>query len=244
MEITKKSCKARLINFCFLNIWNKLQKCAEQNSREFPLGGPSPCGKTGLAPTIGNVFFLPFWLFLSFFPFKPKNPRYKIRPPKSTPKINETVPRKHYCFFGFIIVVCVVHWISHHVPKRKKKSREFPLAGRPPVVKRQTGLAPCRQSTFFSLFVCSSFVSHLFWNKSPNSNPKTPKHPVVRVFRRQAHLSASQASLPAPFGRAAALTTNSKNKKSELIIRKLAIIVETGGRIQKYIKNLDHTFSV
>ena len=38
MEIAKKSCKVRLINVCFLKIWNKLQKCAEKNSREFPPG--------------------------------------------------------------------------------------------------------------------------------------------------------------------------------------------------------------
>ena len=50
-------------------------------------------------------------------------------------------------YFGFIIVFCAVHWISHHVvPKRQKKSREFPLGGPSPCGK--TGLAPCRQCTF------------------------------------------------------------------------------------------------
>ena len=36
MEITKKSCKVRLINVCFLKIWSKLQKCAEKNRESFP----------------------------------------------------------------------------------------------------------------------------------------------------------------------------------------------------------------
>ena len=37
------------------------------------------------------------------------------------------------CFLLFLFLdcacsfFCAVHWISHHVPKRKKKSREFPL---------------------------------------------------------------------------------------------------------------------
>ncbi len=68
--------------------------------------------------------------------------------------------------------------------------------------------------------------------------PKNQKT-VATVVRRQAHLSVSQAGLPAPFGRAAALTTvttfyfkshnrcqnrNSKNKKqSKLQIKKSQI---------------------
>ena len=36
MEITKKSCKVRLINVCFLKIWKKLQKCAEKIVRVPP----------------------------------------------------------------------------------------------------------------------------------------------------------------------------------------------------------------
>ena len=50
------SCKVRLINVLFLENLEQLQKWAEKKSREFPLEGPSPCGKTGLAPCRQSTF--------------------------------------------------------------------------------------------------------------------------------------------------------------------------------------------
>ena len=62
----------------FLENLEQLQKRAEKNSREFPLGGPSPCGKTGIAPCRQCTFSLFF--FILWYP------KSKLRPPKSPPK--------------------------------------------------------------------------------------------------------------------------------------------------------------
>ena len=90
------SCKVRLINVLFLENLEQLQKCAAKKNRESsPLEGPSPCGKTGLAPCRQSTF--PSFLFVAHVfshlifsdqnsKFKPKNPTYKNRPPKSPPK--------------------------------------------------------------------------------------------------------------------------------------------------------------
>ena len=88
------SCKVRLINICFLKIWNKLQKCTEKNSREFPLGGPSPCGKARLAPCRQCGF-----LFSSSF-FGIQNPNSDLQnhlpkrvcPTASSPKAQKFEP--------------------------------------------------------------------------------------------------------------------------------------------------------
>ena len=69
------SCKVRLINVLFLENLEQLQKWAEKKSREFPLEGPSPCGKTGLAPCRQSILsscfvWSPFFLislFMFFF---------------------------------------------------------------------------------------------------------------------------------------------------------------------------------
>ena len=94
---------------------------------------------------------------------------YKITPPKGMKQSLENM------FFCFIIVVFrAVHWVSHHVPKRpKKKSREFPLGG-----PGKTGLAPCRQCTFFFLFGCFFFFLNLLF--FANLQIQTPKSKIQK----------------------------------------------------------------
>ena len=219
----------------------------QKKTREFPpIGRPSPCGKTGLAPCrqctfsiflhsffgyFSHLFFIClfilcfslFFLFMYLFFFflcrshwvsyhipkrqKTSNTqKYKLQNqdqktskrvcptrvcptrvsahpsaqqlrPQRFKHLNPLLPlilmkklgclpqifnlsSKPRCFF------CVVHWISHHSPKRPpKKSREFPLGGPSPCGK--TGLAPCRQCTF-SIYLHSffgyffSFVFYLY----------------------------------------------------------------------------------
>ena len=50
------SCKVRLINVLFLENMEQFQKCDEKNRESSPLEGPSPCGKTGLAPCRQSTF--------------------------------------------------------------------------------------------------------------------------------------------------------------------------------------------
>ena len=61
-------------------------KTPKKKSREFPLGGPSPCGKTGLAPcrqcTCSSLLVVPFF-FSSVFLTKSPNPNPKIKDTKS-----------------------------------------------------------------------------------------------------------------------------------------------------------------
>ena len=72
------SCKVRRINICSLKIWNNSKNALEKNSREFPLQGPSPCGKTGLDHCRQCIFCLFF--FILWYP------KSKLKPPKSPPK--------------------------------------------------------------------------------------------------------------------------------------------------------------
>ena len=169
------------------------QNAPKKKSREFPVGGPSPFGKTGLAPCRqcpSFFFFLCFFLIFFWPNLQMQNQKskihkqtYKITPPKGMKQSLENM------FFCFIIVVFrAVHWVSHHVPKRpKKKSREFPLGG-----PGKTGLAPCRQCTFFFLFGCFFFFSQfVVFCKSPNPNPKIQnpkiKTPKSRIQNQSLH---------------------------------------------------------
>ena len=158
----------------------------KKKSREFPLGGPSPCGKTGLAPCRQSTFssFLVFSFFffshLFFFwvdqisKFKPKNPRYKIRPLKSPQnKMKRSLENIVFLFLSFYHCFLCRSLDFPSRPKTSKKNRESSPEGGPSPCGK-TGLAPCRQSIFSSFLVLSFSFSHLFffgWTKPPNSNP-------------------------------------------------------------------------
>ena len=70
------------------------------------LGGPSPCGKTGLAPCRPRIFSSFFGYYFSFDAFVfYLSILYVFR------------------FFYLCISSGAFHWISRHIPKREKKSK-------------------------------------------------------------------------------------------------------------------------
>ena len=190
------------------------QNAPKKKLREFPLRGPSPCGKTGLAPCRQCPFFL---FFLFFFLTKSPNAKPKIQDTKS-PLQKEWNGRKTCCFGGFVIVVVYAfHWISHHVPKRpKKKIARVPLGGPSPCGK--TGLTPCRQCTFCFLGCFSFFLICFFLqiskskpqnprSKNQNSKIQTPKskiqksklqNPNPKIQNPKSKLTSSFGSWPVP----------------------------------------------
>ena len=104
----KKKLQSSAHKRLFLENLEQPPKWAEKISREFPLGGPSPCGKAGLAPcrqcTVSfflavSLFLFSLNLFAHVSKSKPQNPRYKNRPPKNKHKyifVNSSAQRAKY----------------------------------------------------------------------------------------------------------------------------------------------------
>ena len=163
----------------------------KKKSREFPLGGPSTCGKTGLAPCRQSTFSSCFVCSPCFSQLFFLTKSYKNRPPKITSQsvsaqqllphrlknLNpsyQSYPKKMFKKQWELQSSAhkrLVSWKSGTTPKmRWKKSREFPLGG--PSTCGKTGLAPCRQSTFSSCLICSPFfLMCFFWTKSYKNKP-------------------------------------------------------------------------
>ena len=163
----------------FLENLEQLQKCAEKNSREFPLGGPSPCGKTGLAPCRQSTCFScfvcsPFFLFYLFFIFGPNLTKTDLQnhlpkrvcPTASSPQAQKFEPllpilpekkcfKKNGSCKVRLINVLFLENLEQLQKCDEKNFARVPPRGPSPCGK--TGLAPCRQSTFSSCFVCSPF---------------------------------------------------------------------------------------
>ena len=150
----------------------------EKKSREFPLGGPSTCGKTGLAPCRQSFFsscfvcspcFSHLFFLTKSYKNKPAkitsqsvsaqqllphrlknlNPSYQSYPKKMFLKKLELQSSAHKRFF--------LENLEQLQKCDEKNSREFPIGG--PSTCGKTGLAPCKQSTFSSCFVCSPCFS-------------------------------------------------------------------------------------
>ena len=112
------------------------QNAPPKKWREFPLGAPSPCGKTGLAPCRQCTFSIFLHSFFGYF----SRSIYSFY----------VFPIFFHLFF-FFFVCRSLNFPSH--PKTRpptKKTREFPLGGPSPC--GTTGLAPCRQCMFSSFF--------------------------------------------------------------------------------------------
>ena len=79
-----------LVFFCAVHwISHHVPKRTKKNWREFPLGGPSPCGKAGLAPCRRCTFSCVFWLPSLNLNSKTQNPNSKSKlqtSPKSSQK--------------------------------------------------------------------------------------------------------------------------------------------------------------
>ena len=92
MEITQKLCKI-FKRFVSQKPGTNSKNARKKKSREFPLGGPCPCGKAGLASCRQSTVFSLFGCFFCFWPNLQnpnhkihQNPRSKTRPPKSPPQ--------------------------------------------------------------------------------------------------------------------------------------------------------------
>ena len=196
------SCKARVINVLFLENLEQLQKWAEKKSRELPLEGPSPCGKTGLAPWRQSTFSSCF-VCSQFFPiyanfiFGPNLTKTDLQITSQSVSAQQLLPHrlKHLnpsyqsyppkkalkkngsCKVRLINVLFLEN-LEQLQKWAEKKSREFPLEGPSPCGK--TGLAPCRQSILSSCFVWSPFflisLFMFFLGTKPCKNrpPKSP----------------------------------------------------------------------
>ena len=75
-------------------------------SREFRLGGLSPCGKQDYPP-VGNVFVFHSSVIFSHL----------------THVLFICLIIMFFVFFYLLFLFCAVHWVSHHIPKRGKKTK-------------------------------------------------------------------------------------------------------------------------